>query len=191
MAAPSQGDMKKCDPKCRCAYGPYVGRAYPCDDPCAGQGEECTFSCDQGCNCDTTTLYGMFITASSGNLEYDSVNLPTILLPVNLNPYFDEEGNTILEQVFFSGVSAAWDTTCEGGVLSCPGNYEGVLNGVKTGICSGGGLGWMNYGYVYYKNGAYDRFQTRGSILATAGTQCGAPVGTSVSLTVQVLPYTP
>lgn len=52
MAAPTPANMDDCDPKCRCSYGPYANQAYSCDDPCAGQGDGCTFDCGAGCECD-------------------------------------------------------------------------------------------------------------------------------------------
>lgn len=191
MTAPTPGDMDTCDPKCKCNYGPYANQAYSCDNPCAEQGTDCIFSCDEGCKCDTSTLlYGMFVTSSSGNLIYDGANLPALLLNVNLNPYFDQQGNQILEQVYFSGATPAWTTSCAGSAFACPGNYQGDLFGVKEKECFLGGRGWMDYGYIYYKNGVVDRVENRGSIIATAGSECSAPIGTTCSLTVAIMSYT-
>lgn len=191
MATPTPGNMNICNPKCKCSVGPYAGLAYSCDNPCAGQGEDCTFSCDEGCNCNgSTLLYGMFVTSSRGNSFYDNTNLPAMLLPVDLNPYFDHQGNQILRKVYFSGVTAAWTTSCAGSPFACSANYQGGLFGVKNSDCFLGGPGWMDYGYIYYKNGAYDKFEYRGSIIAAAGSECSAPIGTSCSLTVAILSYT-
>jgi len=51
MTAPTPADMGKCGPKCKCFYGPHIGTAYVCDNPCAGQGD-CSFDCQNGCQCD-------------------------------------------------------------------------------------------------------------------------------------------
>lgn len=62
MAAPTPGDMDKCDPKCRCPGGEYSNQAYSCDNPCKDQLGECTFSCETGCDCDDG-CYGEDVTA--------------------------------------------------------------------------------------------------------------------------------
>jgi len=67
MTAPTPGDMSQCDPKCRCPSGDYAGTAYSCDKPCAGQGDDCSFDCENGCQCNKTC-------ASSWNIIYTSVS---------------------------------------------------------------------------------------------------------------------
>ena len=49
MPGPTSANMRTCDKKCKCPYGPYENVAYNCEKPC--RDEDCSFDCDTGCDC--------------------------------------------------------------------------------------------------------------------------------------------
>lgn len=73
MAAPTSANMENCDPKCKCSSGPYADQAFLCADPCAGQGSNCTFDCQNGCDCpecyEVATTVTIEIVANLSNSE--------------------------------------------------------------------------------------------------------------------------
>ena len=99
MVAPTSADMDSCDPKCRCAGGPYINQAFACDDPCAGQGVECTFDCANGCDCGDRTP-GIYRVRVKGGGTYQQVADLDICYAIKVESYFDGNGDAIRTDLY-------------------------------------------------------------------------------------------
>lgn len=144
MAAPTPANMENCDPKCKCLSGPYANEAYSCDTPCTGQGDNCTFDCQNGCDC---PLEANFI----GAWGYDDKNNRRTAsnLVVDIAPYYDGLGRLV---TYTAGVSELpCDSPAAFVTLPCgqvP-QYSGAVQITKTASCFGNGTVGNQYVFAY------------------------------------------
>ena len=144
MAAPTPGNMASCDPKCKCPGGPYANQAYLCSDPCAGQGNSCTFDCQNGCDCELEfpigAVYGRLI---GGNMSWgeDSTNcsLPGDWGLLHPAAFFNPQGQLVQYRYTFSSAVGCVASSVEFDECNDWGPYPTSTTIKKINKCTGGG----------------------------------------------------
>lgn len=176
-------DMNECSQKSRCCDGPNAGRIYSNSEPCY---PGCKFVPDQ-CDCDCNILY-VYVIDSDNNSNFSDGPQETRIM--TLESFFNQNGEYV-EQRFAISTNTTWESNvCDStsSVFDCQ-NFQGTITATKENVCYGGSSAWVEWVKVYYIDGEYDRFDyfSEGGFARSAGgSQCGAPVGTTSSITIAI-----
>ena len=200
MAAPTPANMDICDPKCKCPSGAYKDQAFLCDDPCAGQGDNCTFDCQNGCDCPPPFPTGAVqARLVGGNMSWGTSNfncsIPGGWATLHPAAYFDSEGQLVQYQYTFRANWGCENPSLEYTECNAWGFYPTSARVTKTGTCGGGDWLLIAGRTFKYVNGQLDSQSLDGGLKLNTSCVDGAnatfcandkyPVGTVWTGTVE------